>query len=177
VTLALREKSVITKMLRAVTREAGGAVMVEMALLCPVILGLIAGVIDLGLMLQQRTVVETAADAGALYAAIFANPTVPINSSYQSSIQQAVTQSNTTSFGFATAIQASPAPSTQCGCPTATFSINSATCGATCPLSGLPAGTYAIVSAQSSYTPLLPWPVIMSGGAVSMTAQSWVRIQ
>jgi Flp pilus assembly protein TadG len=167
----------ITKMMRAARLPEGGAVAVELALLSPLIFALFAGLIDVGLMLYQRTVVGTAADAGALYALITANPAVPINASYQSGIQQAVTQSNNLSIGFATAIQASPAPTTQCGCPTATFSINTVSCGTNCPGSGLPAGTYAIVSAQSNYTPMIPWAGIMGPGAVSMTAKSWVRIQ
>ena len=169
----------IAKVMRAVRKSEGGAVAVEMAVLAPLIFFLFAGLVDLGLMLYQRTVVGTAADAGALYALVTANPAVPIDSTYQSGIQNAVTESYSLSFPFGPtpALQATPAPLTKCGCPTATFSINAATCGTNCPISGLPAGVYAVVSAQSNYKPILPWTGVMGANAVLMTATSWIRIQ
>jgi Flp pilus assembly protein TadG len=169
----------ITKMMRVAKKSESGSVAVEAAVLAPVIFFMFAGLVDLGLMLYQRTVVGTAADAGALYALVIVNPTVPIDATYVANIQQAVTGSYNLGFTFGSAIQATPAPSTFCGCATAgagSFSITPASCGSSCG-SGITTGTYVQVNAQSNYTPLLPWSGVMSSGAVSMAASSIVRIQ
>lgn len=171
----------MAKMVRAMRVSEGGAVAVEAAVLVPVIFFMFAGLVDVGLMLYQRTVLGTAADAGALYALATANPAVPIDSTYKSNIQQAVTGSYNLSFAFGSAIQATPAPFTKCGCATGgagsysiTFSSNTSPCSGSCG-GGVTEGTYVIVNAQSNYTPLLPWSGIP--GARSMTATSVLRIQ
>ena len=105
----------IKRMWRAARRQDRGSATVEMAIVCPIFIFLIAGVIDFGLMLYQRTVVGTAADAGTIYAMV--------NGYNSANITSAVQNSNTLTHGFATAIQATPAPSTFCGCPQANLSI------------------------------------------------------
>jgi Flp pilus assembly protein TadG len=170
----------IKRMWRAARRQDRGSAAVEMAIVCPLFVALIAGVIDLGLMMYQRTVVGTAADAGTIYAII--------NGYNSPGITTAVQNSYTLAHGFATAIQATPAPSTFCGCPAANFSITNMgapPCGMTCPgtnCSGAlcPAGTYVTVNAQSNYTPVFPWSgpyFFMSANAVTLSASSTVRIQ
>ena len=167
----------IKRLWRAARRQDRGAAAVEMAIVCPIFVAVIAGVIDLGLMMYQRTVVGTAADAGTIYAIV--------NGYDQQKIKTAVQNSYTIAHGFATSIQATPLPSTFCGCSAANFSITAAMCGTTCAgtnCSGVacPAGTYVTVNAQSNYTPIFPWPgpyFFMSANAITLSASSTVRIQ
>lgn len=144
----------------------------ELAIVCPIFIALLAGVIDFGLMLYQQTVVVTAADAGALDAIAYGYN--------QTNIQNAV-QNSPNGVGFST-VQANPLPSSFCGCPTAAFSITTMSCGNSCPTSGLTAGTYVTVNAQSTYKPIIPWTFLpwsyaMGPGAVTLAARSTVRIQ
>ncbi len=167
----------IKRMWRAARRQDRGTATVEMAIVCPIFIFLIAGVFDLGLMLYQRTVVGTAADAGSIYAIV--------NGYNSAGITSAVQNSYTLAHGFATAIQATPAPSTFCGCPQANFSIAHVTCGTTCAgttCSGAacPAGTYVTVNATSNYTRVFPWTgpwFSMSTTTGALNASSTVRIQ
>ncbi len=70
-------------------------------------------------------------------------------------------------------IDASPAPSRFCGCPTGT-GVSAAPCNSACP-GGATAGTYVTASAQATYRTLLPYPLLPDSFA--LTAQETVRIQ
>ena len=86
-------------------RHERGAAAVEMAFICPILIAVLAGVVDFGLVLYQQTVVVTATDAVALYAIA--------NGYNQANIASAVTNSyDNITFS---AVQATPAPSTFCG--------------------------------------------------------------
>jgi Flp pilus assembly protein TadG len=169
---------------RFCARQDSGSAAVEMAIICPILIVLIAGVLDFGGMFYEQTVVVTAADAGAVYAIAYGYN--------QSNIQTAV--QNSTSTISVTA----PAPSEFCGCPTATtnpYSIHNlgaltgtppscSTYGncASGPESGLAAGTYVTVNAQHQYKPLIPWTALpwsyaMGSAQISLNAASTVRIQ
>ena len=104
--------------------------------------------------------VQDAAQAGAQYAAV--------HGFNASSISNAIT--GATSYS---GISASPAPAQFCGCASAT-GISTVACGSQCP-GNIAAGTYVTASAQSTYTTILPYPVIANSFALS--AQSTVRIQ
>jgi Flp pilus assembly pilin Flp len=130
--------------------EDRGVTMIEFAFIAPVIAVLIIGIIDFGMGLWQQMEVADAAEVGAAYAA--ANGW---NSSV-SGIENAVTGATGLS-----SIAASPAPTWPpwCGCPSASSGITAATCGSPCSDGSL-AGHYITVSAQSSYSTILPWPGI-----------------
>jgi Flp pilus assembly protein TadG len=164
-----------------VGRQDRGAAAVEMAIICPILIAVLAGVIDFGLMLYQQTVVVTAADAGALYAIV--------NGYNEANIENAV--QNSYDNVSLSAVSASPAPSQFCGCalsssPWITHLCTSSCgpCATTYPTScgsgSLPASTYVQVNAQSSYTPIVPWTALpwsyAMGPGVTLKATSTVEL-
>jgi Flp pilus assembly protein TadG len=167
---------------RFYARQDSGSAAVEMAIICPILIALIPGMLDFGGMFYEQTVVVTAADAGAVYAIAYGYN--------QSNIQTAV--QNSTSTISVTA----PAPTEFCGCPTTSpYSIHNlgaltgtppscSTFGncASGPDSGLAAGTYVTVNAQHQYKPMIPWTIlpwshVMGSAQISLSAASTVRIQ
>jgi Flp pilus assembly protein TadG len=158
-----RESALSTTRLRRLAGLAGaerGTAAIEFALATPILIGLLVPVADLGMAFSQQIKVQQAAQAGAQYALLHG---------YDGSrISNAVTAATTLA-----SISAAPAPTTSCGCPTGT-AIAPAVCSSTCA-DGEAAGSYVFVSAQSAYTPTLPYSVLGSG--VTLTAQAAVRVQ
>jgi Flp pilus assembly protein TadG len=136
-----------------------GNAAVEFSLAAPVLTIMLVPMVDIGMGVYQQMQVQDAAQAGAQYAMA--------HGWNSSSIQSAVTSAT------ALSVSASPAPSKSCGCPDGT-SVSAATCGSTCS-DGRPAGSYVTVSAQATYTPLLPYPAM--GSSVTLSAQATARIQ
>jgi Flp pilus assembly protein TadG len=141
-------------------RCRGGASAVEFAIVAPVLLLMTICTFDLGIGFYRYLQVETAAGVGARYATLHGFDSTAIGS--------AIT--NATSYS---GISASPTPSTFCGCPSGS-GISAATCGSTCT-GGAVAGTYVKVSAQTSYSPIMSYPLMPSSFLLS--AQSTMRIQ
>jgi hypothetical protein len=104
--------------------------------------------------------VQNAAQMGAQYAAV--------RGFDAAAISNVVT--NATSYA---GIAASPAPNQFCGCPSNT-GVAVISCSSTCS-GGASPGTYVSVSAQASYTPILPYPGVPA--TFTLTAQPTVRIQ
>jgi Flp pilus assembly protein TadG len=133
-----------------------GAAAIEFALVVPVLLILLLGLIEMGVVFMHQVQVETAAQAGIARAEQdgFDIP----------SIETAVTGSTAL-----TAIQALPAPTESCGCVSGT-TIVAASCGSTCT-GGITPGTYVTVHTQTTYTPLFGLiytaPFTLTGKAVS----------
>jgi Flp pilus assembly protein TadG len=150
---------------RALSRFAGGAdgvrgaLSIEFAVIAPTLVLMLIGVLDLGMGIYRKMQVQNAAQAGAAYAVL--------HGFTSSSIESAVTSA--TSFG----VSASPAPSEFCGCASS-GGVTAATCGSTCSGGSSP-GTYVTVSAQGTYTTLLPYPGIPN--SYTLSAQSTVRLQ
>jgi Flp pilus assembly protein TadG len=137
-----------------------GMAAVEFALIGPLLIMAAVCTIDLGMGMHRKMQVQTAAQTGAEYAATHG---------FDANAIASVTTSATSLTGIA----ASPAPTRFCGCPTST-GINASSCEATCA-GGQMAGTYVRVSAQSTYTPILPYPMLPP--SYDFTAQATVRIQ
>jgi Flp pilus assembly protein TadG len=136
-----------------------GALSIEFAVIAPTLVLMLIGVLDLGMGIYRKMQVQNAAQAGAAYAVL--------HGFTSSSIESAVTSA--TSFG----VSASPAPSEFCGCASS-GGVTAATCGSTCSGGSSP-GTYVTVSAQGTYTTLLPYPGIPN--SYTLSAQSTVRLQ
>jgi Flp pilus assembly protein TadG len=133
-----------------------GVSAIEFAFVAGILSMLLLGVCDFGLGFWEQMQVANAARAGAEFA---------VKNGYDSTnIQTAVT--NATNLP---GIQATPAPSTACGCPDATTGVTTATCGASCP-DGSTAGTYVTVNAQVSYSTLFAWPGISSPMTLASSA-------
>jgi uncharacterized membrane protein len=134
-----------------------GSAAVEAALILPVLLLMMTALYDLGFTAFEAMQVQSAADAGAQYAA--GNDWDP-----------AAISSAVTSATGASGITATPAPSRFCACPTGGTLVN-ISCSATC-INGDPPGVYALVSAQKTHSTVLPYPTlpqlhILSGRATT----------
>lgn len=120
-----------------------GVSAIEFAFVAGILSMLLLGICDFGLGFWEQMQVANAARAGAESA---------VKNGYNSTnIQTAVTNATNLS-----GIQASPPPSTSCGCPNVTTGVTAATCGSTCPDGGT-TGTFATVNAQVSYRTLFAW--------------------
>ena len=146
----------------AIWRERRGIAAVEFALVAPILLALMVGIIDLGFAFSAQIKVQLAAQAGARYAQLHGFDTAKIST--------AVTSAT------ALSVSASPAPTQSCGCVSGNSVSLSGTppCTTTCS-NGLTAGTYVQVSAQSTYQPILPYVSVLSN-PTTLTGQALVRV-
>jgi Flp pilus assembly protein TadG len=158
--------------LRRLLRCNRGVAAVEFGLSAPLLLGVLVPVADLGMAFAKDQQLQQAVQAGAVYAA-----THPWNQNASSAIAGAVSAATPLS-----GISISPSPYQQCGCPSGgsangsvgSSGITTAICGSTCA-NGETAGYYAVISAQISYKPILPYSLL--GSSTTLTAQSMIRIR
>lgn len=141
-------------------RADRGSAAIEFAIIAPVLLILLVGIVELGLGIRQAMQVQDAAEAGALYAGKYGWDAAGI----------AAAVVNATD---ASGVTASPAPVQFCGCP-GTGGITTVDCGSQCP-DGSSAEQYVRVSASMPHTELLtglglPIPSML-------TAHATVRVQ
>ncbi len=144
---------------RRLLRQRGGNAAIEMSLMAAPLVLLAIGTADYGYAIYDQMEVQNAAQAGAEYARK--------HGFSASGITSAVTAATPLT------VSATPAPAESCGCPSGT-SLTPATCGTSCA-SGLTAGTYVTVSAQATYTTLVPYPGIAN--SFTLAAASTVRIK
>ncbi len=144
----------------ATLREGRGSAAIEFALVSPIFVILLVGVVELGFAGLSAMRVQDAAEAGALYA--------QVHGWDQAGIVSAVTHAT-----GASAIGATPVPVTFCGCPGA-GGIAPIACTDRCGDGSTP-GQYITVSASVPRIAIMP----QSFGALpdSFTAHSTVRIQ
>jgi len=136
-----------------------GIAAIEFAIIVPILALLLLCTVDIGMGFYRKMEVQTAAQAGAEYAAVHGYSV--------SSISSAIT--NTASYS----INASPSPAQFCGCAS-TSGVTTATCSSTCP-DGTVAGTYVTASASATYNTILQYPMLPT--TFTLQAQSTVRIQ
>ena len=143
--------------LRNFIQDTRGASAVEFALLLPTLVLLLMGVFDYASLSYDAMEVNAAAHAGADYALR--------NGWSASGVQTAVTGATSIT------VSATPAPTLSSACI-----VNGAlqtTTSSTCPSGGTP-GSYAIVNAQASFTPLAIWSSFVMPSTIS--AQAAVRL-
>ncbi|HEX3537438.1 MAG TPA: TadE/TadG family type IV pilus assembly protein [Stellaceae bacterium] len=150
-------------LLAAFGRARDGVAAVEFGLLAPMLLLIVAASLDLGLAYSAQIKVQQAAQAGAQYALLHGFDSTKITT--------AVTSATSLS------VNATPAPTQQCGCLTGSTVTLSGTppCLVTCG-NGVTPGTYVQVNAQASYTPLIPYATLLSS-PTTLSSQAQVRIQ
>lgn len=141
-------------------RSIAGVMSIELALILPALALCIICVADLGLGIYRKMQVQTAAQAGAEYAAVHGYD--------QNGTTNAIL--NATSYS---AVSAAPQPQLYCGCATAT-GVAAAACGSICA-SGSAAGQFVQTSASATYQTVLTYPLFPRSFA--LTAQSTVRIK
>jgi Flp pilus assembly protein TadG len=136
--------------------DRSGSEAIEFAILAPLLLVMLVGLVELGMSIRQQMEAQDSAAAGALYAAGNGWNTV--------AIQTAVTSAKPGS-----GVTATPAPVQACGCPGAT-TVTPAACGTTCG-DGAAARSYVTVSAsvarQSFLPSTLPLPATLTATATA----------
>jgi Flp pilus assembly protein TadG len=149
-------------MMRRLLRKTDGSVAIEFTLVLPILLFLFIGTYDIGFLMFDQMQVEQAASAGASYA-------VKKGAAAFSASNITTVVTNAT---WPKTISATPTAFKVCGCPNSDGSgFTSATCGNTCS-NGFAAGTYAVIAAQATATPIFNWP----GYPTTLKSQVTVRL-
>jgi Flp pilus assembly protein TadG len=144
-------------------RLRDGTAAIEFAIISPILMILLGGLVEIGIAAYQAMQVQAAVQAGVLYAA-------QNGVSNLSAIELAVTSATGT-----TGITATPIPLVFCGCPVAAGVVSQGSNCTTVCTGGAAPGQYVTVSAA------LPHQTIMSflnlPIPATLTASSTVRIQ
>jgi len=149
--------------LAAGSHGRSGAAAIEFALVSPLLAILLGGVVEIGMAAYQAMQVQSATEAGILYA-------TEHGASDITAIGQAVVNATGTA-----GITASPAPLAFCGCPSAAGIVSqNSNCTTVCS-DGTAPGQYVTVSAALAHHTImsflnLPLPA-------TLTASSTVRLQ
>jgi Flp pilus assembly protein TadG len=142
-----------------------GVAAIELALLSPLMVIMLTGVIEIGMGVFESMQVQAAAEAGALYAANHGSGDL-------TKVALAVTSATGTA-----GITASPAPVLFCGCPSATgITSQGSDCATLCAGSTLP-GKYVQVNATMNRTVLLSLPYLALPLPATFSGVSVVRTQ
>ena len=149
--------------LSAILPSQRGNAAIEFALLGPLLLILLTGVVEIGMAGYQAMQVQAAVEAGALYAAQNGAGNLP-------AISQAVVNATGT-----TGITASPAPVVFCGCPTTAGVVSQNSNCATACSSGAAPGQYVQVNAALAHQTIMPFLTLPL--PATLTASSTIRIQ
>lgn len=138
---------------RSPNRQAGSAA-IELAIVAPMLLTLLGGVVDVGFGLQEAMLAQNAAEAGALYAATHGwNAT---------GIEAAIVAAEPNS-----GVAAKPPPRQFCGCADVA-GITAAACGVHCHGGAVAAG-YAEIGTSIAHRRIMPFdfmPDTLTGHAV-----------
>lgn len=138
--------------------DSRGLAGVELALLLPILVLLLGGVIDLSRFATQRMQVTAAAQAGADHVLRKGWDATGVANSISASTSLSVT--------------ADPAPHIVNGCLSGSQIVETAS--DTCSGGGL-SSRYVVSSARATFTPLMPWPTIVLPGVLEGAA--FARIQ
>jgi Flp pilus assembly protein TadG len=147
--------------------SSDGTALTEFALAAPIVIALVLGIADLGLLAAKTSAVEGATRVGAEYARNNSTCKTDVQSSTCISGIKTAMQ-NAGSFSPALTFPSDPTPSCECDAG------SSITCGTTCVGAGkTPNRVLVSVTASQAYTPILSWPIIPT----SVTASTEIRIQ
>jgi len=148
-----------------IRRRSGGSA-IEFAILAPLLLIMLTGVVELGMAAYQAMQVQTAVEAGVLYA-IQNGVTSP------TAIGTAVTSATATP-----GVMATPIPLVFCGCPSYTAGVGVVSQGGNCTTAcadGSTPGTYVTVNAALPHTTIMPFLKLPL--PATLTASATVRVQ
>jgi Flp pilus assembly protein TadG len=147
--------------------RSDGTALTEFALAAPIVIALVLGIADLGLLAAKTSALEGATRVGAEYARNNSTCKTDVQStSCISGIK--TTMQSAGNFSPALTFPSDPTPSCECDDGT------SITCGTTCVGAGkTPNRVLVTVTASQAYTPILSWPIIPT----SVTASTEIRIQ
>lgn len=134
-------------------RNEKGSALVEMALIMPMILLLLMGIVDLGRAFYYSNAVARAAEAGALYGS--QNPTDTTG------MVDASDNAMSAAFGTAHDLTGNNATASY-GCECADGTGQSLACSTTPSCANINTVYYVTVKANAAFKPLLPWPGVPS---------------
>lgn len=140
---------------RRLAADRQGAAVVETALVLPMLLITMAGLIDGGRVILQQMQLQAAAQAAADRVRADAGDLTRADDAASSATPLAVTLD--------------PAPVIQQGCATPQ-GIDPPKPGKDACGGGRAAGTFVIVTAQAAFAPIMPWPGLSFGRAMHATA-------
>jgi len=141
-----------------------GAVLVEFALAAPILVTLVLGIADFGMLAANTAALEGVTRVGAEYARNVCKG--DMSSSCISGIKSAMTSTG----NFNPPITFPSDPSASCECDDG----SSITCGTTCTGAGkVPNRVLITVTASQQFSPILPWP----GIPTSVTASTEMRVE
>ena len=154
----------------ALARDRSGMSAVEFGLAAPVFLAMLTPVIDIGLAFSQQIRVNQAVEAGMQYAS--SNPYA--GTSWASAVSSAITN--------ATSLSVNPSVGAEtCGCPNSTSTAivtgsygSPPTCTSNCPDGSKP-GYYVTITANVTYTSVMPYSILGSSTALSSSATARVQ--
>lgn len=144
-----------------------GLAAVEFGLAAPILILLLVGLVDFGMLFYASLQVQGAASAGAEYASVHGMDSAGITSAVQqtSILNQTVTMST-------------GSPSEICGCTNTGTMVEEGTFSGSCSVYTTctgGGGAYAKVAVQLSYSPMLPYPWARS--PVTLTGLAYRRLQ
>lgn len=152
-----------------------GVAAVEFALIAPMLLLLLGGVVDFGLIMSGRSKLANAV-AQAVQTALLTGPSVT-----QATLRSVV-QTGATNSGLTPTVTVTGSPACYCvsGSPAALSSTSTAlsaqnTCTGTCPTGSTGPAVYVVVAASYVYSPLMPLYSQLSSPVISQTGT--VRLQ
>jgi Flp pilus assembly protein TadG len=140
-----------------------GTAAIEFGLVSPLLLILLTAIVEIGIAAYQDIQLQTAVEAGALYAATYGAGNL-------TAIGQAVVNATGN-----TAITASPAPTKFCGCPAAAGVVSQGADCTTACADGKAPGQYVKVNAQVAHYTIMPY--LSLALPATLTASVTVRIQ
>ena len=144
-----------------------GTALVEFALAAPILVTLVLGIADFGMLAAKNAALEGATRVGAEYAR--SNSTSTCQNIGGASCISGIKTAMQSAGNFSPAITFPSDPSASCECDDG----SSITCGTTCAVGKTPNRVLITVTASQTYTPILPWP----GIPTSLTASTELRIQ
>ncbi|MDE2517176.1 MAG: pilus assembly protein [Rhodospirillales bacterium] len=154
------------KVARRLIRARRGVAALEFALVMPVLLIMLGGVVDFGLVMLARSQLASAVTQGAEYAMATGSSVSP--SSIRTMVQSASPLAGVTAT-------VTPSSGAACYCVTGTpLALSSHICTSACPDGSSP-GVYLTIKAQYTYQPILPFYSALA--ATTLSEQAQVRLQ
>jgi Flp pilus assembly protein TadG len=160
--------------LHLLAREDAGVAAIEFAIYATVFLTILAGTVDIGLLLFTNSQLDAAVSAGAQYAVNNAALVASNPSGLNTNISAIVDNANGTGWATGTVNVNNSNDPTNCYCPTGTpgnWSWGStATCGNSCGAGSGIAGQFVTITASRSVSPLFPAFGFVQNGTISRSA-------
>jgi TadE-like protein len=155
-------------------RENAGVVVIEFAIFASLFLIILAGTVDVGMLMYTAAQLDAAVSAGAQYAENNNSMVASDATTLQSNIETVVENVNGTNWASGTVDVNNGGDATGCYCPTGTPSNSwswggTQTCGSACAGGGV-AGQFVKITASRAVSPLFPTFGFVANGTLSRSA-------